>query len=166
MVVRLGSRSRLLLIDFAIIEHPETLMETSSSSTAMPHAGTCRARGPIKQSRAATPRRPRPTLFPYVVPMFAYVALGGVESYLPSADGQPSPFWYPWRTPSRSWSSAVLAWHYRATWADLRPWPKVTCARCSRCSTGLVVWGLWIGLDGWYPALLVGQAGRLRCRCP
>ncbi len=88
--------------------------------------------------------------------MFAYVALGGLESYLPSTNGQPSSFWYPLAYTAKALAVAVLAWNYRATWADLRPWPSVT-ALVLGALTGIVVWGLWIGLDGWYPTLSLGK---------
>ncbi len=43
------------------------------------------------------PRGETPTadILPYVVPMFAYVTLGGLEGYLPQLDNHPSPTWYP-----------------------------------------------------------------------
>ena len=34
-------------------------------------------------------------ILPYVVPMFVYVSLGGIEGYLPQVDSQPSTTWYP-----------------------------------------------------------------------
>jgi CAAX prenyl protease-like protein len=91
-------------------------------------------------------------IVPYVVPMFAYVALGGIESYLPSLKGQPSPVWYPLAYAAKVVLVAAFAWRYRATWADFRPWPKIS-ALVLAFVVGLVVWGLWIGLDGRYPAL-------------
>ena len=91
-------------------------------------------------------------LVPYVVPMIAYVGLGGLESYLPSIHGQPSPFWYPLAYAAKLLIVTILAWHYRATWSDFRPWPKIS-ALALAVLLGVVVWGLWIGLDGRYPAL-------------
>ncbi len=91
-------------------------------------------------------------IFPYAVPMFAYVGLGGLESYLPSVHGQPSAVWYPLAYGAKLVIVAILAWHYRATWIDFRPWPK-TSTLALAVLIGLVVWGLWIGLDGRYPAL-------------
>jgi CAAX prenyl protease-like protein len=84
--------------------------------------------------------------------MFAYVALGGLESYLPSSDGHPSPFWYPLAYAARVVVVAVLAWRYRATWRDFRPWPT-TATLILAVLIGLLVWGMWIGLDGLYPPL-------------
>jgi uncharacterized protein len=91
-------------------------------------------------------------IIPYVVPMFAYVGLGGLESYLPSVHGQPSPVWYPLAYAAKTVIVAILIWHYRATWIDFRPWPRAW-ALALAVLMGLVVWGLWIGLDGRYPAL-------------
>ena len=84
--------------------------------------------------------------------MFAYVALGNLESYLPSVDGQPSPFWYPLGYAARVVIVALLAWYFRATWIDFRPWPGVGHLVLA-IVVGVVVWALWVGLDGRYPAL-------------
>jgi uncharacterized protein len=91
-------------------------------------------------------------ILPYVVPMFAYVTLGGLESYLPQVDSQPSPMWYPVAYAVRVAIVAVLAWHYRATWKDLRPAPGPTAIALAFL-TGLIVTVLWVGLDGLYPGL-------------
>lgn len=102
------------------------------------------------------PESPAPTgrsdMVPYVVPMFAYVALGSLESYLPSAGGQPSPFWYPLAYAAKVVIVSVLAWHYRATWSDFGPWPGVPRLVLA-IGVGVVVWALWVGLDGRYPPL-------------
>jgi len=47
---------------------------------------------------------------------------------------------------------ALLAWRYRSTWSDFRPWPR-TGATMLGAGIGLLVWGMWIGLDGRYPPL-------------
>ncbi len=111
-------------------------------------------------------RRPASDIVPYAAPMFAYVALGGLETYLPAVGGQPSPLWYPLglRAPG-SCSSALLAWRYRATWSDFRPWPKAATLILA-VLIGLVVWGMWIGLDGHYPALpFLGKRGGFDVEC-
>jgi uncharacterized protein len=98
-------------------------------------------------------------VIPYAAPMFAYVALGGLEGYLPAHGGQPSPFWYPLAYAIRVALVAILCWHYRATWNDFRPWPKMA-ALVLAVLVGVVVWGLWIGLDGRYPPIpLLGKRG-------
>ena len=91
-------------------------------------------------------------ILPYVVPIFAYVSLGGVESYLPRADNQPSPHWYPIAYTIRVAIVAALAWWYRSTWKDLRPTPSPR-ALLLAIAIGMLVFGLWVGLDGRYPAL-------------
>ncbi len=84
--------------------------------------------------------------------MFAYVALGGLESYLPQVDSHPSPVWYPIAYGIRVVIVAAMAWYYRSTWSDLRPFPSVTSIVLGIVS-GLIVTGLWVGLDGRYPTL-------------
>lgn len=91
-------------------------------------------------------------LLPYAVPMFAYVALGGLEGYLPEVDSQPSPTWYPIAYTVRLLIVAALAWRYRETWKDLRPVPGIGGATLAVLCGLLVTW-LWVGLDGRYPAL-------------
>jgi CAAX prenyl protease-like protein len=96
-------------------------------------------------------------IVPYMAPMITYVALGALESYLPSNDGQPSPVWYPLAYTLRVVIVAIVAWRYRATWSDFRPWPSAAATGLS-VLIGVIVWGLWIGLDGLYPALpLLGK---------
>src|SRR5262249_35102506 len=106
-----------------------------------------------------SPRREAETadILPYVVPMFAYVALGGIEGYLPQVDSQPSPTWYPIAYAVRVAIVAALAWRYRATWKDLRPAPGLAGLALA-VATGLLVTLLWVGLDGLYPGLpFLGQ---------
>ena len=84
--------------------------------------------------------------------MFAYVALGGLEGYLPQVDKQPSPSWYPISYAVRFAIVAALAWWYRETWKDLRPFPSIGSLALA-ILTGLLVTGIWVGLDGHYPSL-------------
>jgi uncharacterized protein len=103
-------------------------------------------------SSSARHETPTADLLPYVVPMFAYVVLGYLEGYLPSVDSQPSPVWYPAAYAARVVIVAALAWHYRETWTDLRPAPRLPAIALAVLS-GLLVTCLWVGLDGRYPSL-------------
>jgi uncharacterized protein len=118
--------------------------------------GTPRPEDSEREPSAPSAHRREPTgrsdIVPYLAPMIAYVALGALESYLPSNDGQPSPVWYPLAYTARVVVVALVAWRYRATWSDFRPWPSAT-ATALAVLIGVIVWGLWIGLDGLYPAL-------------
>src|SRR5262249_30090866 len=104
-----------------------------------PAGGGERAEGPPPPRRAA----PTAEILPYVVPMFAYLTLGGIEGYLTQVDSQPSPTWYPIAYAIRMVVVAALAWHYRETWRDLRPGPGVVGALLA-VMTGLVVTALWV----------------------
>lgn len=117
--------------------------------------------GRADEGRPSPSRQETPTaeILPYVVPIFAYVTLGGIESYLPQVDSQPSPTWYPIAYGVRVAIVAGLAWHYRETWKDLRPAPGPVAIGLA-IATGLLVTLLWIGLDGLYPGLpFMGQRG-------
>ena len=65
--------------------------------------------------------------------MFAYVALGGSSLTFPPSTANRAPFWYPLAYAARVVIVAVLAWHYRATWVDFRPWPETGNAASWRC---------------------------------
>jgi uncharacterized protein len=109
--------------------------------------------GPQGESSPSSRRETQTAdILPYVVPMFAYVALGGIESYLPQVNSQPSPTWYPIAYAVRVAIVAALAWYYRETWKDLRPAPGFLGIALAVAS-GLLVTVLWIGLDGHYPDL-------------
>jgi CAAX prenyl protease-like protein len=91
-----------------------------------------------------------PDILPYLAPMFAYVGLGGLENYLPQVDGRPSPSWYPLFYAAKLVIVMLLAWWYRSTWRDFRPAPTYRALGLA-VITGLMVWAIWIGLDGLYP---------------
>jgi uncharacterized protein len=96
-------------------------------------------------------------IFPYLIPLCAYVMLGSLEGFLPQIDNQPSPLWYFAAYTAKLIAVGCLAWWYRSTWKDLQPFPTVTHSALS-VLLGLVVWGLWIGLDGLYPPMpMVGK---------
>jgi uncharacterized protein len=91
-------------------------------------------------------------VMPYVVPMFAYVAWGGLDGLLPTAEGHASPVWYPLSYALRVLVISVLVIYYRAAWKDFLPmpsWPSMALG----VATGLFVLLLWVGLDGWYGPL-------------
>ncbi len=89
-------------------------------------------------------------LLPYAVPMFAYVGLSALEGYLPQAGGRPVPSWYAIAYAFKVVITAALAWRYRSTWRDFLPAPSFATLGLSAL-LGLLVWLLWIGLDGLYP---------------
>ena len=101
---------------------------------------------------AGRPNRIPPDILPYLVPMFAYVALSGLEGYLPQVDKQPSASWYPLAYAGKVVLVGLLAWWYRSTWRDFRPFPSAARVVLATV-TGLVVTALWVGLDGLYPPL-------------
>jgi CAAX prenyl protease-like protein len=91
-------------------------------------------------------------ILPYVVPMFAYVALSGLESYLPQANGLPIPVWYAVAYTIKLAAVVILACWYRSTWADLRPFPTAGGVLLA-AAVGLLVTLVWVGLEGLYPPL-------------
>jgi uncharacterized protein len=111
--------------------------------------------GDGSSSQAPPQRRPSvelPDILPYVAPMFAYVSLSGLEGYLPRENNQVSPLWYPIAYAVKVAIVAALAWWYRWTWRDLRPLPGIGSLILAILS-GLLVVGLWVGLDHHYPSL-------------
>jgi uncharacterized protein len=125
--------------------------ETASTDRgAAPQEGDGPERAELTTSGPAT--TDASDIVPYVVPMVAYVALGSLEPYLPSVSGHPSGVWYPLGYGARVVIVAALAWYFRATWRDFRPWPRLPTFALA-VLIGLFVWALWVGLDGWYPSL-------------
>jgi uncharacterized protein len=105
----------------------------------------------------AAPELVPPHILPYAAPIFAYIALGGLESYLPQIEGRPDPIWYLVAYSTKVVIVGLLAWWFRASWKDLRPSPSAATLWLA-AFIGLVVWMLWVGLDGLYPLLpLQGQ---------
>jgi len=100
-------------------------------------------------------------VIPYAAPMFAYVGLSALEGYLPHGQGQGqlSPVWYPLFYSAKVAIVGLLAWRYRSTWKDFLPVPNLA-KLCLSVLIGLLVWGIWIGLDGRYPALPLLGGGR------
>jgi CAAX prenyl protease-like protein len=98
------------------------------------------------------PAAAAPSILPYAAPMFAYVILSSVEGYLPQAENHPSALWYPLAYTVKVVVVGIAAWWYRSAWQDLRPLPRLSHVALAAL-LGVIVWGLWIGLDGYYPAL-------------
>ncbi len=67
-------------------------------------------------------------------------------------NNKPSPVWYFAAYTGKFIAVACLAWWYRSVWKDLRPVPTAANLALS-ILLGVVVWGLWIGLDGLYPRI-------------
>jgi CAAX prenyl protease-like protein len=86
-------------------------------------------------------------VLPYVAPMFAFLALTSLEGSLPGGPGS-----YPAAYAIKVAIVAAVAWFYRSTWSDLRPLPSPGRLALA-VLVGLVVFALWVGLEGLYPAL-------------
>jgi hypothetical protein len=105
------------------------------------HAGNDPATGvaATKSQRQAQPASDVMTtgsdIIPYILPMFVYVGLT---------------------------SLAFLAWYFRATWRDFRPWPGLVRIALGVLS-GLLVCLAWVGLDGHYPGLPFYCSGGRSC---
>lgn len=85
-------------------------------------------------------------ILPYVAPMFAFLAITSLEGSLPGGTD-----WYPVAYAIKVVIVAAVAWFYRSTWADLRPVPSLV-KLAQAVLVGLVVFALWVGLEGRYPA--------------
>lgn len=108
---------------------------------------------------AAPASQVRPSdLLPYVAPIFAYIALSSLEGYLPRVEGRTDPNWYLAAYSAKVLIVGILAWWFRATWNDLRS-TRSSAALWLGAFIGLVVWLLWVGLDGYYPLLPVQIRG-------
>jgi CAAX protease family protein len=83
-------------------------------------------------------------IVPYLLPIFVFLGLTSLESYLPD------PKWYPVAYSFKVLIVALLLWHFRGTWRDLKPAPRLS-AIVLAVFTGLIVYVLWVGLEGWYP---------------
>src|SRR5207248_496889 len=80
-----------------------------------PHATEPEPLALQKRAGEAGPRE----MLPYVAPMFGFLILTSLEGSLPSAD------WYPIAYTIKVLMVAILAWYFRSTWADLRPFPTL-----------------------------------------
>ncbi len=88
---------------------------------------------------------------PYVAPFFAFLVLTSLESYVPDTQ------WYPLAYTAKVVLVSLAAWHCRSAWSDLRPWPPLRSFVLATV-IGLLVYVLWVRLEGWYPAIgLLGK---------
>ena len=129
-----------------------TFGSAAAGADAETHGGAADKGSSSQNPPGGRPAAEPPNILPYVAPIFAYVSLSGLEGYLPQVDKQPSPHWYPIAYAVKVVVVAALAWWYRSTWRDLRPFPSLP-ALILATLTGALVFGLWIGLDGLYPAI-------------
>jgi CAAX prenyl protease-like protein len=94
-----------------------------------------------------------PSVWPYVLPLAGFLAMSALEAYVPtSANGAPSPRWYPLVYSLKLAVVLGLLWHGRKVLLDLRPWPGLVSSALA-IGLGLLVAVLWVGLDGRYPAI-------------
>ncbi|QEH33611.1 CAAX amino terminal protease self- immunity [Aquisphaera giovannonii] len=99
-----------------------------------------------RPGRAANPAEPGVgDLLPYVAPMFAFLALTSLEAYLPEG-------WYPLAYAAKVAIVSMVAIYFRAAWSDLRPLPRIGAVTLA-VVVGLIVYVLWVRLDGLYPPL-------------
>lgn len=109
--------------------------------------------GPVPDPGAAPPRAEDGLIemLPYAAPMFAFLALTSLEGYLPDLS------WYPPAYALKVLVVALVSWHYRKAWRDFLPRPRAASLVLAAI-LGLVVYGLWVGLEGRYPEIsLLGK---------
>ncbi|MGC8642288.1 MAG: CAAX prenyl protease-related protein [Isosphaeraceae bacterium] len=105
-------------------------------------------------SPASSPASGLREVVPYLLPILVFLGLTSLESDLPDRR------WYPIVYSVKVLIVALLLWYYRGTWRDLRPAPRPGAVVLA-VVTGLLVYVLWVGLEGWYPtfALLGTRTG-------
>ena len=93
------------------------------------------------------------SVWPYVMPLIAFLALSALEGYLPKGTGDvPSPVWYPSAYTGNVAIVCGLLWACRVSLRDLLPIPSIASIALS-VGLGLAVTLAWVGLDGRYPEL-------------
>ncbi|WP_435019178.1 CAAX prenyl protease-related protein [Tundrisphaera sp. TA3] len=91
----------------------------------------------------------RPWL-PYVLPMGVFLGFSMLEGYLPKGSGGgPHPTWYPLAYTAKIAAVLAAMWFGRSTWSDLKPRPGML-GWALAIGAGVLVTGMWVGLDGWY----------------
>jgi CAAX prenyl protease-like protein len=91
-----------------------------------------------------------PAWFPYVVPFAAFLILTMAEGWLPQPSGSGVAIGYPLAYAVKIAVVTAVAWACRSAWRDLRPLPGMSTLAVS-AGVGLLVLGLWVGLDPYYP---------------
>jgi CAAX prenyl protease-like protein len=87
--------------------------------------------------------------------MLAFLVLTSLEGYLPEKS------WYPLAYAAKVLIVALLSWHYRSAWTDLRPIPRLGSLALAGM-IGLIVFVLWVRLEGMYPVFgVLGQRAGL-----
>jgi CAAX prenyl protease-like protein len=93
-----------------------------------------------------TPAAPAHPWAPYVVPMATYLVLTSLEGYLPRADGQTHPSYYPLAYAGKVAIVTILLVVFRSTWRDLWPLPGPGGGILA-VVLGIVVAVGWVGLE-------------------
>src|SRR3954447_8537376 len=90
-----------------------------------------------------------PPWLPYVAPMATFLLLTSAEDWLPKAGEKPHPTYYPIYYAFKIAVVAFVCWLGRSSWRDLAPRPGAKAIGLA-VVLGLVVTGLWVGLDDLY----------------
>ena len=107
--------------------------------------------GPDAEPAPASTTPDEPPVWPYVLPLAAFLAFTALEGQLPkAADGGPSPVWYPVGYAVKVAAVSAVLWVCRGTLRDLAPRPTPAAAALA-VAVGLAVTAAWVGLDGHYP---------------
>ncbi len=106
----------------------------------------------VTSSQAQSEPAPKMVVIAYLAPIFAYIASGSIESWIPGVGDHAAGTLYPIVYAARVALVCLVAWYFRSTWRDLSPWPGPGAIAVATFS-GLAVVGLWVGLDGHYPGL-------------
>ena len=110
--------------------------------TLQPDVPESRSRSQGSSKTTAAPH----SMLPYLAPMLTFLLLTHLEGYLPGQG------WYPPVYAVKVVIVSIVAWIYRSTWSDLRPVPPPPSLLLA-AMVGLIVFVLWVRLDGLYPAL-------------
>ena len=97
---------------------------------------------------------------PYVAPMAMFLICTSLEDFFPKGQGgAPHPTWYPVAYLLKMIVVTGVFLACRSTWRDLRSMPSMSGFGLA-IALGLGVTGIWVGLDGHYPAIPLGGSTR------